>query len=77
MAAARRVGVGEFIDKQEVRPLQDCRVQIEFLKHAAVVLEALARQDAQPGQQRGGVLAAVGFHDAHQHLEPVELALSG
>ena len=44
MAAAGRVGVGEFVDEGDLRPARDQRVEIHFLERLVLVAEPLARQ---------------------------------
>ena len=45
MAAAGRVGVGEFVDQRELRTARDQRVEVHLLEDLILVLDALARQD--------------------------------
>ena len=77
VAGAGRVGVGEFIHQQEIRPSLERGVEIELLQHVPAVFELLARQNRQPVQQRRRFLASVGFHHADEHLQAVLLPLPG
>ena len=45
MAAARRIGMGEFVDQRDVGMARDQRVKIHFLEHLILVGEPFARQD--------------------------------
>ncbi|VEA72345.1 Uncharacterised protein [Serratia rubidaea] len=71
LGVARAVGVavGQFIHQDQRRVTRQRGVQIEFAHHAAAVLDPFLRQYAQPVQQRGGFIAAVGFHHPDQNVK--------
>ena len=64
MAAARRVGVGEFVDQRDLRTPRDQRVEVHLLERLVLVVEPLARQHFEALQQRFGLRAAVGLDHA-------------
>ena len=64
MAAARRIGVGEFVDQRDLRTPRDQRVEVHLLEDLVLVFEPLARQDFEPGQQRLGLGPPVGLDHA-------------
>ena len=66
VAAAGRVGVGEFIDQRDLRMARDQPVEVHFLDGLILVFDPLARQHFKPVQQRFGLGAPVGFdHTDH------------
>ena len=74
MPAAGRVGVGEFVDQHDLRPPRLDRVDVHLVEGLAAILDASARDDLEPFEQRLGFLAAVGLdhpdHDVVAVLEP-------
>src|ERR1700730_4917566 len=63
MPAAGRIGVGELIDQHNLWfPRDDC-IDVHLAEPLAAVLDAPARNNLQPVQQRLGFLAAVRLHD--------------
>ena len=74
MAAAFGVGVRKFVDQHELRPPGDDGVEIHFLEPLALVLDAPARHDLEPGDQRLGLAAAVGFDHPDDDVIAVFLA---
>src|ERR1035437_10733850 len=88
MTAARHVGVGEFVDQNDLWPASDDGVEVHFLKPLALVLKAPARNDIETFQQYFGLFPAMSLHDADDNLvcrlllekkrceEPVFLALA-
>ena len=71
MPAARRVGVGELVDQHDLRPARDDGVEVHLLEPLAAVLDAPARNDLEPFQQRFGFLAAVRLDDADHNVVAV------
>ena len=71
MAAAGRVGVGEFVDQRDLRTARDQRVEVHLLERLILVLDPLARQDLEAVQQRLGLRAAVGLDDADHDIDAV------
>ena len=68
MAAARRVGVGEFVDQRDLRPARDQRVEIHLLERLVLVVEPLARQHFEALQQRFGLRPAMGLDHADDDI---------
>jgi len=71
VAAARRVGVGKFVDQHELRPPGDNGVDIHFLEDALAINDAPARDHFEPGQQRLGLGAAMGLDHPDHHIDAV------
>ncbi len=69
MAAARRIGVGEFVDQRDLRMARDQRVEIHLLEHLVLVFEPLARQNFEALQQRLGLRPAVGLDHADHDID--------
>ena len=71
MPAARRIGVGEFIDQHDLWfPRDDC-IDVHLLEPLAAVLDAPARNNLQSVQQRFGFLAAVRLHNPDDNVVAV------
>ena len=75
MAAARCIGVRKLIDENDLRPPRDDGVEVHLLEALAFVLEAPAGHDFEALQQRFGLFASVGLHDADDNV--VAVLLSG
>ena len=60
MAAALRVGVRKLVDQHDLRPAGDDGVEVHLLEPLAFVLDAPARNDFEPGQQRLGLACGRG-----------------
>ena len=71
VAAAGRVGVGEFVDQRDLRAARDDGVEVHLLERAALVLDALARHDLEPLEQGLGLLAPMGLDDADDDIVAV------
>src|SRR5664279_4219343 len=71
MAAARRVGVGKLIDKNDLWPASDNGIEVHFLKPLALVLKAPARNDIETFQQCFGLFPAMSLHDADDNIVAV------
>jgi hypothetical protein len=69
MAAAGRVGVGEFVDQRELRTARDQRVEVHLAEYLVLVFQPLARQDFKAFQQRLGLRPAVGFNHADDNID--------
>ena len=69
MAAAGRVGVGEFVDQRKLRTARDQRVEVHLAEHLVLVIEPFARQHFKAGQQRLGLGPAVGFDHADDDID--------
>ena len=68
MTRTRGVGVGVFVDQQQLGPAGERAVDVEFHHLAAAVFGRPSRQDVQSFGERLGVLAAVGLDDADDHI---------
>ena len=55
MAALRRVGVGEFVDDDQLGPAAQGAVEVEFLDLPLLIAHDAARQDFEAARQRLGV----------------------
>ncbi len=64
MARTGRVGVGVFVDQQQVRPARYGRVDVELQQGPFAVGDGPAGHDFQPAQQAHRLLAAVGLDHA-------------
>ncbi len=71
MAAARRVGVGKFVDEDQRRTPGKDGVEVHFLEDAALVVDPRAGNDLEAVDQRLGFLAAVRLDDADHHVHAV------
>ena len=71
MPAAGGVGVGEFVDQNQLRaPLQD-RVEIHLGKEVALVFDLLPRDDLEAFEQRLGLAPAMRLDDADDDIDAV------
>ena len=77
VAAAFGVGVRELIDQHDLRMPGDDGIEVHFLERLSFIVDVPARNDLQPGQQRFGVLAAVGLDDADDDVVAVFFARMG
>ena len=71
MAAARRVGVGEFVHQHELRAAGQDGVKVHLGELAAFVVDHAARHDRQIGDQRLGFRPPMRFHHADDHVGPL------
>ena len=69
MAAAGRVGMGEFIDQRELRTTRDQGVEVHLLDRLIPIHDAFAWDDFKPVQQRFGFRPSVGLDDADDHID--------
>jgi len=77
MARAGNIGVGQFINQNQVGMARQCCINIKFLLRGAPVFHLPPGQDFQPGQQGFGLDAPVRLHDAHNHVNPFVAAQTG
>ena len=75
VTAARCIGVRQLIDENDLRPPRDDGVEIHLLEALAFVRNAPAGHDFKTLQQRFGLFASVGLHDADDNV--VAVLLSG
>ena len=66
--------MGELVDQRELRAACQQAVEIHLLEPRPLVLDAGARHDLEPGEQRRGLAPAMGLDDADHHVDAVELA---
>ena len=71
VAAARRVGMGELVDQNDLRAAGDDGIEVHLLEPLATVFEAQAGNDLQALQQRFGLAAAVGLDHADDDIVAV------
>lgn len=64
------VAVRQFVHQHQRRMARQRGIEIKLLHQPAAILDTLFRQHVQPGQQRGGFAAPVGFDYANQHVQP-------
>ena len=70
MPAARHIGVGVFVDQQQVRAARQRGVEIELLHHLVAIGERLARQDFEALGELLGFAAAVRLDQADDDIAP-------
>ncbi len=68
MAAAGRVGMGEFIDQRDLRMARDQRVEIHLLDDLILVVDPLARENFKALQQRQRLCPPVGLDHADDNI---------
>ncbi len=71
------VAVRQFIHQHQRRVARQRGVEIEFMHQPAAMLDAFLRQQRQAVEQGGGLAAAVGFHHADQHVQPLSAQTLG
>ena len=69
MAAAGRIGMGEFIDQRDLRAARDQRIEVHLLEHLVLVVEPLARKHFEALQQRLGLRPAMGLDHADDDID--------
>ena len=77
MAAAGCVGVGKFVDKDDLRPAGENGVEVHLVEPATLVVDAPARNDLEAFEQGLGLLPAVGFNDPDDDIVAVLLPGTG
>ncbi len=73
VARAGDVGVGQFIDENEIGPSPQNRFEVHLFQPRAAIFNPAARDDLQPVQQQFGLLPAVGFDVADDHIDTFRL----
>ena len=68
VAAVGRVGVGKLVDQGDLGLALEDLVQAHLLDDDAAVFDLPQGHALQPGDQRGGLAAAVGFDEADDHV---------
>ena len=71
VAAARCIGVRKLVDENDLRAPGDDGVEIHLLEALAFILDAPAGHDFKTLQQRFGLFASVGLHDADDDVVAV------
>ena len=69
MTAAGDVGVGEFVDQHQRRMARDDGIEVHLLDELPAIVDALARNDLEPAQQRLGLGAAMGLDEADHDVD--------
>ena len=77
MARTVGIGVGVFVDEEELGPPRQGGVDVELQQGPIAVLHGLAREDLEAGEQRLGLGPAVGFHQADDDIDTLVLAPPG
>ena len=73
VAALRRVGVGEFVDDDQLGPSAERRIEIELLDLRALIVHDAARQNFEIARQRFRLGAAVGFDETDDDVDALLL----
>ncbi len=71
MTAAGRVGVGEFVHQDQLRPAGQHGVKVHLVNRSAAVFDLSARDHLEPIQQGHRLLATVRFDDADRNVCPL------
>jgi hypothetical protein len=71
VAAAFRIGMGEFVDKHERRAAGEDGVDVHFLKRLPAIVDLPAWDDFKTVDKRFGFFAAVGFYNADDHINSI------
>ena len=74
MAAARRIGVGEFVDQNDLRPAGQDGVDIHLVEPLPAMFDAPARDDFEALEQGLGLLPAMGLDHADDDVVAIALA---
>ncbi len=69
MAAARRVGMGEFVDEGDLWTARNQRIEIHLLEGLVPVFQLLARNNFKALQQRFGLRPAMGLDHADHDID--------
>ena len=70
MAAARRVGMGQFVDQSDLRVTRQDGVEVHLVERAALVGHGATVDDLQSLDQGLGLGAAMRFDDGRDDVEP-------
>ena len=73
VAAAVGIGMGEFVDQDDLRPACNHRVDVHLFEKLALIFDLLARNDFEAVHQRLGFAAAVGLDHADHDVIAVLL----
>src|SRR5437016_3694239 len=71
VSGAGGVGVGEFVDKNELRPALEDSVEIHFGQQVTLVLDLLPRDDFEAFEQGLGLAPAMGLDHADDDINPI------
>ncbi len=71
MTTAARIGMGKFIDEDELRAAGKDGVEIHLVELLAAIVDQPSRHDLETIDQRLGFLAAMGFDDADDDIEAI------
>jgi hypothetical protein len=77
MTAAGRVGMGQLVDKNDLRAPCNDGVEVHFLEPLAPIFETPARNDLKALEQSLGLLAPVGFNYADRDIVAVRISGAG
>src|SRR5271166_2132190 len=77
MTAAGRVGMGQLVDKNDLRTPCNDGVEVHFLEPLSLIFETPAWNDLKPLEQSLGLLAPMGFNDADRDIVTVRFSSTG
>src|SRR5271165_6011693 len=77
MTAAGRVGMGQLVDKNNLRTPCNDGVEVHFLEPLPLIFETPERNDLDALEQSLGLLAPVGFNDAGCDIVAVRFSGTG
>ena len=69
VARARHIGVSQLVDQRQSRPAGQQRIEVEFLKALAAIVETLTRQQLKSLHQGFGFDPSMGFDQPHHHID--------
>ena len=77
VAAVRRVGVGEFVDDDQLGLARQRRVYVEFLDDLAAIIDFSTRKNLQVLGERLRLLASMGFDETDEDIDAIGAARAG
>ena len=77
VTAVRRVGVGEFVDDDQLGLARQRRVYVEFLDDLAAIIDFSTRKNLQVLGERLRLLASMGFDETDEDIDAIGAARAG
>src|SRR5262249_44292907 len=77
MTATCDIGMGKFVDEDDLRMPRQDGIEVHLLDPLAFVIDPLTRDDFEIFEERLGLLTAVGLHYAHNDVIAVLLSRPG
>ena len=68
MAAARRVGVGQFVHQNDLRSANENGIKVHLVERLTLILYAATRNRLEPIEQRFCLLPSMGFNHARDDV---------